>query len=289
MSNISAACWSRRRFVKILTAAGAMCLGAGNNPAAAPARPSSTAVPDSAVRDAMDRARDFERDYSSDIFIRDADLTLLESALARLTRLQYLVGHANFNLLGFDLALRYARNYSRVGEFTAPELAFIEQLFITDARRYGFFGEKTAQRLTENIAQRDVLKVGGSGHYIYRGEALRIYKLIRRDIGEELELTSGIRSVVKQLHLFLAKAATTGGNLSRAARQLAPPGHSFHGIGDFDVGQRGLGAANFTEHFARSEVYQRMQELGYARMRYPQANPFGVRYEPWHIEVVSHA
>ena len=98
-------------------------------------------------------------------------------------------------------------------------------------------------------------------------------------------LTSGIRSVTKQFLLFLNKAYGSEGNLSLASRSLAPPGYSYHGIGDFDVGQTGLGPDNFTERFTTTSVYKRLNEQGYVRIRYPLDNMLGVRFEPWHIKV----
>lgn len=280
---------SRRDFLKFLVASSLFVpavtsLAGVVQPAAAP-----VPVPDQAVRDAIEKARDFDHDFTSDTFLKPAQWPNLRSTLDRLERLQQVIGYANFNVVSFDAALRFANSYATIGAFTPQELNFIEEIFSTDARVYGFFGEKTARGLTEAIAQRDILKLPGSGHYLYRGEAHAIFLKLQRDIGNELQLTSGIRSVVKQLHLFLARASVTNGNLSRAARQLAPPGHSFHGIGDFDVGQLGLGAANFTELFATTDVFKRVQQLGYSSIRYPQTNPYGVRYEPWHIKVVKHA
>ena len=61
----------------------------------------------------------------------------------------------------------------------------------------------------------------------------------------------------------------------------------FHGVGDFDVGQRGWGGRNFTTDFVESPVYARLKELGVLQIRYPQDNLLGVRYEPWHIRIVS--
>jgi len=98
-------------------------------------------------------------------------------------------------------------------------------------------------------------------------------------------LTSGVRSVIKQFLLFLNKAYANDGNLSLASRQLAPPGYSFHGIGDFDVGQAGFGYYNFTEKFIATDVYKKLADLGYLTLRYPQDNMLGVRFEPWHIKV----
>ena len=76
------------------------------------------------------------------------------------------------------------------------------------------------------------------------------------------------------------------GNLSRASRSLAPPGYSFHASGDFDVGQRGYGKLNFTKHFEKSNVYQELADLGIIHFRYTEDNMLGVRYEPWHIQMV---
>jgi hypothetical protein len=32
-------------------------------------------------------------------------------------------------------------------------------------------------------------------------------------------------------------------------------------------------------------VYKRLSELGYLKLRYPEDNTLGVRYEPWHIKI----
>ena len=95
-----------------------------------------------------------------------------------------------------------------------------------------------------------------------------------------------MRSIVKQLELFLSKLDSSNGNLSLASRSLAPPGHSYHGVGDFDVGKNGFGKFNFTAKFADTAEYKKLIELKYVDLRYTQFNKVGVRYEPWHIKVV---
>ncbi len=95
--------------------------------------------------------------------------------------------------------------------------------------------------------------------------------------------------MIKQFLLFLNKAYNYDGNLSLASRSLAPPGYSYHGIGDFDVGQVGLGADNFTQRFTTTEVYRKLKDLGYIKIRYVEDNMLGVRFEPWHINVGSKA
>ncbi len=280
---------NRREFLGTLVASG--CSLWIPSASSAPNGPSHSpqADHDSAIRDAIKKAENFEHDYRDDIYLERRQLRLLRQCLQRLTRVQQYVGYGNFNLIDLDRARRYARLYSAIGEFTAAEMAFIESIYHVDAQQYGFLGKRLSASLTDTIQRRDVRKIPGSGHYLYRGEALAVYEKMRKRIGTQLELTSGIRGVVKQLHLFLAKASKSGGNLSRAARSLAPPGHSYHGIGDFDVGQRGLGAANFTSAFSKTGIYRQLLDMGLIKMRYPYANPYGVRHEPWHIKVVKDA
>ena len=191
----------------------------------------------------------FNRPHPSDIHLSLSERTLLHSVVGRLGRLQVIVGHGNFQILGFDHALRVARRYSRVGRFPRREIDFLERIF---------YEEATSE-----------------------------YREIQYVIGDQLLLTSGVRGIIKQTHLFLAKVAQTRGNLSMAFRSLAPPGYSYHAIGDFDVGEQGLGGRNFTSEFAKTEVFKQLAAFGYIEIRYPKNNLFGVRFEPWHIKIAS--
>ena len=221
-----------------------------------------------------------------DVILSDADKKSFYAALARLERLQGYVGYGNFNVISWDQSLRIARNSSQVGSFSQAEIDFIEQLFFSEAVTLGFYGDKVVTQLSGTIAKRDVVKIRATGHYLFKGTAVDTYQKIRKDVGESIVLTSGVRSVVKQIHLFLSKASKVNGNLSMASHSLAPPGHSYHAIGDFDVGKKGFGRKNFSEEFALTDEFKRLSDLGYLDIRYPQNNPYGVRYEPWHIKVV---
>lgn len=235
---------------------------------------------------AQDKVRFFEQEFADDIYLSDAERPLLQSVLLRLERAQRTTGHGNFNLLSFDDLLKVARNYSAVGAFTAAELAFMEKLFFTNARQYGFFGDKVINDLTATFSANKAVKIQHSGNYLFKGESLAHYEKLRKQIGPTIILTSGIRSNVKQIHLFLAKTVKSGYNLSKASRSLAPPGHSYHGIGDYDVGKVGFGESNFTDKFAETDEFKKMQDLGYVEIRYTRDNQLGVRFEPWHIKVV---
>jgi len=241
------------------------------------------------IKDYLHKIRNFDAHHPEDVFLDQAQFRLLQSCVARFERLQRTVGHGNFYLLSFDDAIKVSSNYPGVGRFTKEELIFLEMIFYSDATHYGFLGEKPLQNLTDRIQRRKVVKVPYTGNYLYKGPPLETYKEVRRHLGKEVILTSGIRSVIKQFLLFLNKAYNYDGNLSLASRSLAPPGYSYHGIGDFDVGQVGLGADNFTHRFTTTEVYRKLKDLGYIKIRYVEDNMLGVRFEPWHTNVGSKA
>ncbi|WP_321415540.1 M15 family metallopeptidase [uncultured Desulfobacter sp.] len=254
-------------------------------------------APDQGVKDALVGAREltrdpkflkirfFDRDFKDDVFLPDNEMPLLLSIHLRFKRIQKQIGHANFCLAGFDDALTCARTYGNIGAFSSRELDFLEKLFHRSAGDYGFMGKRTIPRLTWQVPSGDTVKIQGSGNYLYKGKSQALYQDIRKKIGTEAVLTSGIRGVSKQFLLFLNKAVKSRGNLSMASRSLAPPGYSFHATGDFDMGEKGFGVDNFTEKFTRTRVYSRLSSLGYIRFRYGPKNHLGVRYEPWHVEV----
>ena len=240
---------------------------------------------DSYIKDYLHKMQNFDQPHQEDIFIEKELLPVLRSCVSRLKRLEQTVGHGNFYLLSFDDALRIARNYPEVGEFTKTELDFLEKIFYTDSSLYGFIGDKPIDIMTYRINENDAVKIPATGNYLYRGMPHEMYEKLKEKVGDKLYLTSGIRGVVKQFLLFLDKADSNRGNLSLASRSLAPPGYSFHGIADFDVGQMGYGILNFTGSFTRTEVFKKLEDLDYVSLRYTKDNLKGVRFEPWHIKV----
>jgi hypothetical protein len=235
--------------------------------------------------DLWHKIRDFDRTYGDDFLLDPEQLEALANAAARIERAVGVIGHGHFNLVSFDDLLRYAARYEEIGAFTKAELDFLEEIFHADAARYGFYGDKVLREQTATFHERDVERIPSTGHYLLRGEPLEKYRRIRKDLGADIFLTSGVRNVVKQYQLFLSKAVTTGGNLSQASRSLAPPGYSYHAIGDFDVGRAGFGLKNFTADFAETPEYKKLIDLGYVAIRYTETNPYGVRHEPWHIKI----
>ena len=237
------------------------------------------------LKDYLYRIRHPDLYHDGDILTETLLRPVLQSVDQRLNNVLRIVGYGNFNVLSFDEMLTYAKRYSKIGSFTKQELDLLEGLFYADASNYGFYGDKPLNKLTQRIDKRAVRKIPHTGHYLFTDRSVALYKKIRKEVGPDIVLTSGVRGIVKQMQLFIAKAARFDGNLSLASRSLAPPGYSFHGIGDFDVGIAGWGAKNFTEAFATTDEFKRLIDLGYIDIRYPVDNILGVRFEPWHIKV----
>ena len=241
--------------------------------------------PKSISGDPNSKVINFDRDFTDDIFCSPAQLEMVQRLVRKFRAVQKYVGHGNFNLLGMDEFFFHARNVPSIGAISPLEKLYLEELFFFDANKYGFFGEKSFQKFTETIDKRSVEKVPYSGHFLRRGKSLETYEKIKKDIGNTVILTSGVRSLAKQFHLFLEKTLLSDGNLSRASRSLAPPGYSFHGKGDFDIGRIDYGMKNFTDDFARTDEFKNLQRLGYVEIRYTELNQLGVRFEPWHIKI----
>jgi len=242
-------------------------------------------INDENIKDYLSKIRTPNIPHRDDIYVMPTELQTLRRISERFRKIVSLLGDGNFSIMGFDEALNFAKTHPGVEPFERKEIDLMDQLFSRNARDYGFYGEKQLTNFTDLINRRDIYKVPYSGNFLFRGKSLEKFAQIRKDMGENLILTSGIRGMVKQFYLFINKALRFDGNLSLASRSLAPPGYSYHATGDFDVGQRGFGADNFTENFLGTAVYKNLSKQGYVQYRYGRDNLLGVRFEPWHIKL----
>ena len=238
-----------------------------------------------AGHDITKKSLNFNENFADDIYCKGHDAVMLQKLLIKFRAVQRYVGNGNFNLIGMDEFFFYARNASRIDAVTKEEKDFLEKIFNFDARLYGFHGEKNFTSITQNIPKNTTVKVPYTGHFLRKGPSLETYNRIKKDVGDSIILTSGVRALAKQFHLFFEKAQLSEGNLSKASRSLAPPGYSFHGHNDFDIGKVGFGINNFNEKFATTREFQILKDLGYVDIRYEEMNSLGVRYEPWHIKI----
>lgn len=223
---------------------------------------------------------------SSYFYIEQKDEYDFQEIRRKLNLIQRHVGYGNFNILGFDDALKIAKRVSSIGEFTKSQLEFMEFMFYYNPSSHGFYGKRITKSITDEINKKEIVKVPRTGHYLFKGKPLETYEEMVKDIGSTLTLTSGIRSVMKQTKLFFDKIASVNGNITIAAISLAPPAYTYHFIGDFDVGKKGFGHANFTSRFALTDEFKKIRSLKYVDVRYTINNKDGVRYEPWHITTV---
>jgi hypothetical protein len=244
-----------------------------------------TLLDDDNIKDYLSKIRAPNVPHHDDIYASAKETDGLRRIADRLRAIISFVGDANFSVMGFDDVLNFAKTRPKIEPFAKDDMHLMERIFSRNARDYGFYGEKQSTDITDIIDRRDIYKVPYSGNFLFKGKSLEKFGQIRKDLGEDLILTSGIRSVVKQFYLFTNKALRFDGNLSLASRSLAPPGYSYHATGDFDVGQRGFGADNFTENFLDTQIYKRLSKEGYVQYRYGRDNLLGVRFEPWHIKI----
>lgn len=226
----------------------------------------------------------YEESVSPSVSIRNTS-PLITALMDKLNTVQNHVGYVKFNIISFDEMLKIAAQCNK--PLISSEIGFIETIFYGDPRRYGFFGARTVPRLTTKISEKDLIYIKKTGHFLIKGAAIEKYTTIKSLIGNDVILTSGVRAPVKQLHLFLKKMVSEGGDLRLASTSIAPPGFTFHSVGDFDIGKVGYGYGNFSEKFQETDVFKKLYNGGYITIRYTNGNPFGVRYEPWHIKVTG--
>lgn len=227
-----------------------------------------------------------QQQSKSTVWLKNSQVKPFLSAQRKIELVKRYVGFGNFNILSFDDMLKVAARYSKIGAFTAEELAFIEEIFYAEPSEHGFYGKRTMPTLTTDIDKKEVMKIPHTGHYLFRGHSDESYNRVISDIGKSLILTSGVRGIPKQMNLYFNKIKSTQGNITLASRSLAPPAYSYHSIGDFDIGKIGWGYKNFTVSFARTQEFWELQKLPYISMRYTINNRDGVRFEPWHVKII---
>ncbi len=222
---------------------------------------------------------------SDDIFLSPQEMNTLTSSLKKLNQVKNVVGYGRFNIISFDEVLKVITKTKQIPYFTKQELSLLEKLFYENPNQYGFYGEKTIREITTKISLNDVVKVPYTGHYLFKGDPLNSYNAIKKDIGKDVILTSGVRGVIKQMSLYIEKINNLNGNISLACKSIAPPAYTHHAVSDFDVGNRFLGAKNFSLDFMNTNEYKNLVALDYVSLRYTQGNGDGVMFEPWHIKV----
>lgn len=111
-----------------------------------------------------------------------------------------------------------------------------------------------------------------------------------RTEGLSLIPISGFRALDYQRGLF-RRAVRRYGSERKAARWVAPPGHSEHHTGwTLDVGDGDRPGTDIETSFEKTPVYlwlSRNAATHGFELSFPRGNPQGVSYEPWHWRYVG--
>jgi D-alanyl-D-alanine carboxypeptidase len=104
--------------------------------------------------------------------------------------------------------------------------------------------------------------------------------------GVDLVVLSAFRSIALQKPIFFDVKAERNQSAQERARVSAPPGFSEHSTGyAVDLGDGRDPATNLSEAFDRTEAFRWLQANAarfHFQLSFPQENPQGVSYEPWH-------
>mgnify|MGYP003444772335 FL=1 len=122
--------------------------------------------------------------------------------------------------------------------------------------------------------------------------ALALMKLIyaARDEGIWIVPVSGFRSIIDQEKLFTAQIQKLG-SPEAAAKLSAPSGYSEHHTGyAIDLGDGKFPKQDITYEFANTDAFRWLnlhaKEFSF-ELSFPENNPQGVSYEPWHWRFVG--
>ncbi|MBE9189373.1 D-alanyl-D-alanine carboxypeptidase family protein [Gloeocapsopsis crepidinum LEGE 06123] len=146
----------------------------------------------------------------------------------------------------------------------------------------------------EQAPQSELEPITADGRIKMRSSAAKQFKAMvaaARADGVRLVPISGFRSANEQEHLFFDVKAQRGQATTKRASVSAPPGYSEHHTGyAVDIGDANVPATNLSTSFANTKAFKWLDQNA-ARysfeLSFPEDNPQGVSYEPWHWRYVG--
>lgn len=188
-------------------------------------------------------------------------------------------------------------------ELTYGEKALVQKIFAIDPKVLGFTGPCYSKEKPPNLVKVPpvVLNVGGSPfstgvqycpEHVFLDYAHMMDRM-EQEIGKRLFIDSAYRSPGRQAYLFFSSLVKNHNySLQETARWVALPGFSEHGsprntaidfinAAGINGDRAGQTAADFEQlpefHWLLHHAHQ-----FHFFLSYPQNNPWGVTYEPWH-------
>lgn len=180
---------------------------------------------------------------------------------------------------------------------------FANRIFSINPNELGFKGPFYSTEKPKNLVKVESVKLGGDESARETGivycppesykDYLAMMKSMEEQIGKRLYIDSGYRSPGRQAYLVFYYLATSSNfSLIENARWIAWPGFSEHGHPvnnaiDFTSteGINGFSNGQTSEDFTRLPEYEWLKENAGRfnfYLSYPEGNPHGVAFEPWH-------
>ncbi len=168
-----------------------------------------------------------DTNYPDDVWATPEQMIHIYSCYDKLSKIQNMAGYSNFNYIDLPTVIYSAQQQRNTGTrlggetertqpFTKLEEEFIDQMFAIDAKTYGFYGERVIDDKNHLINRKKLIPTGG--HFLRQGEAHEKYIKIKEQVSTQLsatngfnskldmQVTSGIRNIPKQMRLFFRKA-----------------------------------------------------------------------------------
>lgn len=175
----------------------------------------------------LEEIRDPDKNYPDDIWATPEQMVLIYSCYNKLSKVQDLVGYTNFNFIDLPTVTHAARQQRKTGRhlgrtvertspFTRLEEQFMDRIFALNAKIYGFNGKRVIYDKNYRVNPKNLILE--NGHFLRQGEAyekyIRIKKQVRDNLNRtnnansrlDMQVTSGIRNIPKQMRLFFRKA-----------------------------------------------------------------------------------
>jgi D-alanyl-D-alanine carboxypeptidase len=140
----------------------------------------------------------------------------------------------------------------------------------------------------------ELVGISGHGNIKMRSIAAEKFQAMveaARGQGVNIVPISGFRTVKEQENLFFEVGAQRNQTPAQRAAVSAPPNYSEHHTGyAVDVGDGTVPATNLSTNFEKTPAFTWLQanaaRYGF-ELSFPQDNPQGVSYEPWHWRFVG--
>jgi D-alanyl-D-alanine carboxypeptidase len=148
----------------------------------------------------------------------------------------------------------------------------------------------------EVAPESELVPITGDGRLKLRRKAAEKFNQMQaaaRRNGVILVPISAFRDISEQQYLFFQVKEQRGQNTAKRAEVSAPPGYSEHHTGyAIDLGDGYAPGTNLSPKFEKTAAFQWLKENAayYSfELSFPEDNPQGISYEPWHWRFVGDA